>query len=66
MITLISGNHPRHKFFVNKIAEISEIENWVIENYVSAIPFVRQGAKIVWGDININTRVIDIEDIKKN
>ena len=57
MITLISGNHPRHKFFVNKIAEI--------ENCVSAIPFVSQGAKIVWGDININTRVIDIEDIKK-
>ena len=31
----------------------------------SAIPFARQGAKIVWGDINIKTRVIDIEDIKK-
>ena len=31
MITLISGNHLRHKFFVSKIAEISEIENWVIE-----------------------------------
>ena len=31
MITLISENHPRHKFFVNKIAEIAEIENWVIE-----------------------------------
>ena len=61
MITLISDNHPRHKFFVNKIAEISEIENCV-----SAIPFVSQGAKIVWGDININTRVIDIGDIKKN
>ena len=61
MITLIFGNHPRHKFFVNKIAEISEIENCV-----SAITFARQGAKIVWGDININTRVIDIEDIKKN
>ena len=64
MITLISGNHPRHKFFVNKIAEIAEIAE--IENCVSAIPFVSQGAKIVWGDININTRVIDIEDIKKN
>ena len=32
---------------------------------VSAIPFARNGAKIVWGDININTRVIDIKDIKK-
>ena len=31
----------------------------------SAIPFARQGAKIIWGDINIKTRVIDIEDIKK-
>ena len=31
----------------------------------SAIPFARQGAKIVWGDINIDTRVIDINDIKK-
>ena len=31
----------------------------------SAIPFARQGAKIIWADININTRVIDIEDIKK-
>ena len=31
----------------------------------SAIPFARHGVKIVWGDININTRVIDINDIKK-
>ena len=31
MITIISGNHPRHKFFVNKIAEIAEIENQIIE-----------------------------------
>ena len=30
----------------------------------SAIPFARQGAKIVWGDIDLNTRVIDIKDIK--
>ena len=31
----------------------------------SAIPFARNGAKIVWGDINFNTRVIDINDIKR-
>ena len=31
----------------------------------SAIPFARQGAKIIWGDIDIDTRVIDIKDIKK-
>ena len=31
----------------------------------SAISFARQGAKIVWGDIDIDTRVIDIKDIKK-
>ena len=31
----------------------------------SAIPFARQGAKIIWSDINFNTRVVDIEDIKK-
>ena len=30
----------------------------------SAIPFARNGAKIIWADIN-NNRVIDIEDIKK-
>ena len=31
----------------------------------SAIPFARQGAKIIWSDINLDTRVVDIEDIKK-
>ena len=31
----------------------------------SAIPFARQGAKIIWSDINFNTRVVDLEDIKK-
>jgi perosamine synthetase len=31
----------------------------------SAIPFARQGAKIVWADINFNSRVVEIEDIKK-
>ena len=30
----------------------------------SAIPFARQGAKIIWADINIDTRVIDIKNIK--
>ena len=30
----------------------------------SAIPFARQGAKIIWSDINFNTRVVDIEDKK--
>ena len=30
----------------------------------SAIPFARQGAKIIWSDINFNTRVVDIDDIK--
>ena len=31
----------------------------------SAIPFARQGAKIIWADINFDTRVVDLEDIKK-
>ena len=31
----------------------------------TAIPFARQGAKIIWADINIDNRVIDINDIKK-
>ncbi len=31
----------------------------------SAIPFARNGAKIVWSDIDFNTRVVDLADIKK-
>ena len=31
----------------------------------SAISFARQGAKIVWADIDFHTRVVDIKDIKK-
>ena len=31
----------------------------------SAIPFARQGAKIIWADINLNTRTIDLDDVKK-
>lgn len=31
----------------------------------SAIPFARNGAKIVWADIDFNTRVVDINDIEK-
>ncbi len=31
----------------------------------SAIPFARNGAKLIWADIDFNTRVIDINDIKK-
>lgn len=31
----------------------------------SAIPFARHGAKIVWCDIDLKTRVIDFEDLKK-
>ena len=31
----------------------------------TAIPFARNGAKIVWSDINFSTRVVDINDIKK-
>lgn len=31
----------------------------------SAIPFARNGAKIVWADIDLNTRTIDISDVKK-
>ncbi len=29
----------------------------------SAIPFARRGAKIIWSDIDINTRVVSINDI---
>lgn len=31
----------------------------------SALPFLRNGAKIVWADIDFKTRVISLEDIKK-
>ena len=31
----------------------------------SAIPFARNGAKIIWADIDFNTRTINIEDVKK-
>ena len=31
----------------------------------SAIPFARNGAKIVWADIDLATRVIDLNDVKK-
>jgi len=31
----------------------------------SAIPFIRNGAKIIWADINLNTRTIDFDDVKK-
>jgi perosamine synthetase len=31
----------------------------------SAISFARNGAKIVWADINFNTRTINIDDVKK-
>ena len=31
----------------------------------SAIPFARNGAKIIWSDIDFNTRVVDLNDIKK-
>jgi perosamine synthetase len=31
----------------------------------SAIPFARSGAKLVWADINFNSRTIDLDDFKK-
>ena len=31
----------------------------------SAIPFARNGAKLVWADIDFQTRVVDFEDIKR-
>ena len=31
----------------------------------TAIPFARNGAKIVWSDINFKTRTVDLDDIKK-
>ena len=31
----------------------------------SAIPFARNSAKIVWSDINFETRVVDFDDIKR-
>ena len=31
----------------------------------TAIPFARRGAKIIWADIDFNTRVIDYLDVKK-
>ena len=32
----------------------------------SAIPFARNGAKLVWADIDFQTRVVDFEDIKES
>ncbi len=31
----------------------------------SALPFLRNGAKVIWADIDFDTRVISLEDIKK-
>jgi perosamine synthetase len=31
----------------------------------SAIPFAKRGAKIVWADIDLKTKVIDFDDVKK-
>tara|TARA_B100000886_G_C20421800_1_gene491974 strand:- start:186 stop:1364 length:1179 start_codon:yes stop_codon:yes gene_type:complete len=31
----------------------------------SAIPFARNSAKIIWSDINLDTRVVDFSDIKR-
>ena len=31
----------------------------------SAIPFAKRGAKIIWADIDLKTKVIDLEDVKK-
>ena len=31
----------------------------------TAIPFARNGAKIIWSDINFKTRTVDLDDIKK-
>lgn len=31
----------------------------------SAIPFARNGAKIIWADIDFNTRTISLEDVRK-
>ena len=31
----------------------------------SAIPFARQGGKIIWSDIDFNTRVVDLDDVKR-
>ena len=32
----------------------------------SAISFARNGAKIIWADIDFNTRTISLEDVRKN
>jgi dTDP-4-amino-4,6-dideoxygalactose transaminase len=31
----------------------------------SAIPFARNGAKLIWSDIDFKTRVVDLNDVKK-
>ena len=31
-----------------------------------AISFARNGAKIIWADINLKTRTVDLKDVKKN
>jgi len=53
---------------IAQLLQIKKNEEIIIPAHTycaSAIPFARNGAKIIWGDINFNTRTLDPEDVKK-
>ena len=50
------------------LADIKKDDEVIIPAHTycaSAIPFARNGAKIIWADINFKTRVADLIDVKR-
>lgn len=53
---------------IASIINLKKGDEVIIPNHTycaSAIPFARNGAKLVWSDIDFKTRVVDFDDIKK-
>ena len=53
---------------IASVIDIKKNDEIIIPSHTycaSAIPFARNGAKIIWSDIDFNTRVVDLNDIKK-
>ena len=51
-----------------ELLDIKEGDEVILPSHTfcaTAIPFLRRGAKLVWGDINPETLVLDYEDVKK-
>ena len=40
MLIVITGDHPRHYYFVNKLLDIFKIDIWVIEKRENFIPTI--------------------------